>query len=65
MQITAPLAVQQAAVSKALFDAIGGPDEANGVLTPSQIGVFGTVWAVIRRSSMANWKRRLAGPRSI
>jgi len=43
MQITAPLAVQQAAVSKALFDAIGGPDEANGVLTPSQIGAFGTV----------------------
>ena len=43
MQITAPLAVQQAAVSKALFDAIGGPDEANGVMTPSQIGAFGTV----------------------
>ncbi len=43
MQITAPVAVQQAAVSKALFDAIGGPDEANGVLTPSQIGAFGTV----------------------
>src|SRR3984957_7127983 len=43
MQITAPVAVQQAAVSKALFDAIGGPDEANGLLTPSQIGAFGTV----------------------
>ncbi len=44
MQITAPLAVQlEAAVSKALFDAIGGPDEANGILTPSQIGAFGTV----------------------
>jgi branched-chain amino acid transport system substrate-binding protein len=43
MQITTPLAVQQAAVSKALFDAIGGPDEANGILTPSQIGAFGTV----------------------
>jgi branched-chain amino acid transport system substrate-binding protein len=43
MQISTPLAVQQAAVSKALFDAIGGPDEANGILTPSQIGAFGTV----------------------
>jgi branched-chain amino acid transport system substrate-binding protein len=43
MQITAPVAVQQAAVSKALFDAIGGPDAADGLLTPSQIGAFGTV----------------------
>ena len=43
MQITTPLAVQQADVSKALFDAIGGPDAANGLLTPSQIGAFGTV----------------------
>jgi branched-chain amino acid transport system substrate-binding protein len=43
LQITAPVAVQQAAVSKALFDAIGGPDAADGLLTPSQIGAFGTV----------------------
>ena len=43
MQITTPVAVQQAAVSKALFDAIGGPDAADGLLTPSQIGAFGTV----------------------
>jgi branched-chain amino acid transport system substrate-binding protein len=43
MQITAPVAVQQAAVSKALFDAIGGPEAADGLLTPSQIGAFGTV----------------------
>jgi branched-chain amino acid transport system substrate-binding protein len=42
MQITAPVAVQQAAVSKALFDAIGGPDAADGLLTPSQIGAFDT-----------------------
>ena len=46
MQITAPVAVQQAAVSKALFDAIGGPDAADGLLTPSQIGAFGTVIGV-------------------
>jgi branched-chain amino acid transport system substrate-binding protein len=43
MQITTPVAVQQAAISKALFDAIGGPDAADGLLTPSQIGAFGTV----------------------
>jgi branched-chain amino acid transport system substrate-binding protein len=43
MQITTPVAVQQAAVSKALFDAIGGPDAADGLLTPSQIGAFGNV----------------------
>lgn len=43
MQITTPVAVQQAAVSKAMFDAIGGADVADGLLTPSQIGAFGTV----------------------
>ncbi|MBV9747904.1 MAG: ABC transporter substrate-binding protein [Acetobacteraceae bacterium] len=41
MKITAPIAVQQAAVTKSLFDALGGPAAADGILTPSQIGAFG------------------------
>ena len=36
-----PLVVTQAAVSKALFDAIGSPDAADGLMTPMQTGVFG------------------------
>jgi branched-chain amino acid transport system substrate-binding protein len=43
MQIATPIALQQANVSKALFDALGGPAGANGLLTPSQIGAFGEV----------------------
>lgn len=41
MKVTAPIAVQQAMVTKSLFDALGGPDKADGLLTPSQIGAFG------------------------
>ena len=36
-----PLIVTQAAVSKAFFDAIGGPKEADGLMTPIQLGSFG------------------------
>jgi branched-chain amino acid transport system substrate-binding protein len=43
MQVAVPIALQQANVSKALFDALGGPAGANGLLTPSQIGAFGEV----------------------
>jgi branched-chain amino acid transport system substrate-binding protein len=38
---TTPIAVQQATISKAFFEAIGGVSVADGVLTPSQIGAFG------------------------
>jgi branched-chain amino acid transport system substrate-binding protein len=40
---TTPIAVQQATISKAFFEAIGGVSVADGVLTPSQIGAFGAV----------------------
>lgn len=40
--ITTPLVVTQAAISKAFFDAIGGPKEADGLMTPIQLGSFGT-----------------------
>jgi branched-chain amino acid transport system substrate-binding protein len=43
MKNTTPFAVQQATISKAFFDAIGGVPVADGVLTPSQIGAFGAV----------------------
>ena len=43
MQIPTPIALQQANVTKGLFDALGGPAGANGLLTPSQIGAFGEV----------------------
>jgi branched-chain amino acid transport system substrate-binding protein len=36
-----PLIVTQAAISKAFFDAIGGAKEADGLLTPIQLGSFG------------------------
>jgi len=36
-----PLIVTQAAVSKAFFDAIGGAKEADGLMTPIQLGSFG------------------------
>jgi branched-chain amino acid transport system substrate-binding protein len=39
--IKAPLVVTQAAISKAFFDALGGPKEADGLLTPIQLGSFG------------------------
>ena len=39
--IKTPLVVTQAAISKAFFDAIGGPQEADGLLTPIQLGNFG------------------------
>lgn len=39
--IKTPLVVTQAAISKAFFDAIGGPKEADGLLTPIQLGSFG------------------------
>jgi len=39
--IKTPLVVTQAAISKAFFDAIGGPQEADGVMTPIQLGNFG------------------------
>jgi branched-chain amino acid transport system substrate-binding protein len=44
MQVTTPIAVQQAMVTKSLFDALGGPDAADGMLTPSQIGAFGAAF---------------------
>jgi branched-chain amino acid transport system substrate-binding protein len=37
-----PLVVTQAAVSKAFFDAIGSMDAADGVMTPMQLGSFGS-----------------------
>jgi branched-chain amino acid transport system substrate-binding protein len=39
--ITTPLVVTQAAISKAFFDALGGPQEADGLLVPIQLGSFG------------------------
>ncbi len=39
--LTTPLVVTQAAVSKALFDGIGGPSGADGLMTPIQLGSFG------------------------
>jgi branched-chain amino acid transport system substrate-binding protein len=39
--ITTPLVVTQAAVGKAFFDAIGGADKADGLITPIQLGSFG------------------------
>jgi branched-chain amino acid transport system substrate-binding protein len=42
MRVTVPMAVQQADVSKALFDAIGGAAAADGLMTPSQVGAFGS-----------------------
>ena len=39
--IKTPLVVTQAAISKAFFDALGGPTEADGLLTPIQLGSFG------------------------
>ena len=36
-----PLIVTQAAISKAFYDAIGGAKEADGLLTPIQLGSFG------------------------
>jgi branched-chain amino acid transport system substrate-binding protein len=42
MGLTTPLVVSQAAVSKAFFDAIDGPAAANGLLSPNQLGAFGT-----------------------
>ena len=36
-----PLVVTQAAISKAFYDAIGGPSHADGLLMPVQLGVFG------------------------
>jgi branched-chain amino acid transport system substrate-binding protein len=41
MRIAVPVAVQQADISKALFEAIGGADMADGLMTPSQVGAFG------------------------
>lgn len=37
-----PLVVTQAAISKAFYDAIGGEKEADGLMTPIQLGSFGT-----------------------
>ena len=42
MEITTPLVVTQAAISKAFYDAIGGPKAADGLLVPIQLGSFGT-----------------------
>jgi branched-chain amino acid transport system substrate-binding protein len=42
MAISTPLVVTQAAISKAFYDAIGGPKEADGLLVPVQLGLFGT-----------------------
>jgi branched-chain amino acid transport system substrate-binding protein len=39
--IKTPLVVTQAAISKAFFDAIGGEKEADGLMTPIQLGSFG------------------------
>jgi branched-chain amino acid transport system substrate-binding protein len=40
--IKTPLVVTQAAISKAFYDALGGAKEADGLLTPIQLGSFGT-----------------------
>lgn len=40
--IKTPLVVTQAAISKAFFDAIGNPKDADGLLVPIQLGSFGT-----------------------
>jgi branched-chain amino acid transport system substrate-binding protein len=40
--IKTPLVVTQAAISKAFYDALGGPQEADGLMTPIQLGSFGT-----------------------
>lgn len=42
MGFTTPLVVTQAAISKAFFDAIGGPKAADGLIVPIQLGSFGT-----------------------
>jgi len=42
MGVTTPLVVTGAAISKPFFDAIGGADKANDVMTSVQLGVFGT-----------------------
>ncbi len=41
LAITTPLCVTQAAISVAMFNAIGGPQAADGLLSPTQLGVFG------------------------
>jgi branched-chain amino acid transport system substrate-binding protein len=41
MAIKTPLVVTQAAISKAFYDAIGGTKEADGLLVPVQLGLFG------------------------
>ena len=40
--INKPIVVTQAAVTKPMFDAIGGADQADGLLTPMQLGTFGS-----------------------
>ena len=42
MEVKAPLVMGQSIVTQSFFDGIGGADKANGVLTPIQLGVFGT-----------------------
>ena len=39
--IKAPLAMSQAALTKPLFDAVGGPAAVDGTMTPTQLGTFG------------------------
>ena len=39
--IDTPLVMSQAAISKPFFDAIGGPEKADGVMYPTQLGSFG------------------------
>jgi len=39
--LTAPLVVTSAALTQAFYDGIGGKDKAEGVMTPTQLGVFG------------------------
>ena len=41
LDISTPLVMSQAAISKPFFDAIGGPDKADGVMYPTQLGSFG------------------------
>ena len=41
LDLKVPLVVTQAAISKAFYDAIGGPAKADGLLTPVQLGTFG------------------------
>jgi branched-chain amino acid transport system substrate-binding protein len=41
LAIATPLCVTQAAISVAMFNAIGGPQAADGLLSPTQLGVFG------------------------